>query len=67
MSVSLQTHSHADNITVGELEVPTTKVSQVLQSVSKWLYDKDINKTALPSTATVNNFEDIAQLLGNIN
>ena len=37
MSVSLQTHSHAENITVGELDVPTTKVSQVLQSVSKWL------------------------------
>ncbi len=27
---------------VGELDVPTTKVSQVLQSVSKWLYDKDV-------------------------
>ena len=45
---------------VGELVVPTTKVSQVLQSVSKWLYDKDINKTDLPSTATVN----IAQVPG---
>ena len=45
---------------VGELDVPTTKVSQVLQSVSKWLYDKDIDKSELPSTATANNFVDIA-------
>ena len=49
---------------VCELDVPATKVSQVLQTVSKWLYDKDINKTDLPSTAIANNFEDIAQLLG---
>ena len=37
---------------VGELDVPTTKVSQVLQRVSKWLYDKDMDKSKLPSTAT---------------
>ena len=49
---------------VGELDIPTTKVSQVVQSVSKWLYDKDIDKTELPSTATANNFVDIAQVLG---
>ena len=49
---------------VGELDVPTTKVSQVLQSVSKWLYDKDIDKSELPSTATANNFVDIPQVLG---
>ena len=49
---------------VGELDVPTTKVSQVLQSVSKWLYDKDIDKSELPSTATAKNFVDIAKVLG---
>ena len=49
---------------VGELDIPTTKVSQVLQSVSKWLYDKDIDQSELPSTATANNFVDIAQVLG---
>ena len=49
---------------VGELDIPTTKVSQVVQSVSKWLYDKDIDKTELPSTATANTFVDIAQVLG---
>ena len=49
---------------VGELDIPTTKVSQVIKSVSKWLYDKDIDKSELPSTATANNFVDIAQVLG---
>ena len=49
---------------VGELDVPTTKVSQVLQSVSKWLYDKDMDRSELPSTATANNFVDIAEVLG---
>ena len=49
---------------VGELDVPTTNVSQVLQSVSKWLYDKDIDKSELPSTATTKNFVDIAEDLG---
>ena len=49
---------------VGELDVPTIKVSQVLQSISNWLYDKDIDKTELPSTATANNFVDVAQVLG---
>ena len=49
---------------VGELDVPTTKVSKVAQSVSKWLYDKDIDKSELPSTATANNYVDIAQVLG---
>ena len=49
---------------VGELDVPTTKLSKVVQSVSKWLYDKDIDKSELPSTATANNYVDIAQVLG---
>ena len=46
------------------IDVPTTKVSQVLQSVSKWLYDKDIDICELPSTATANNFVDSVQILG---
>lgn len=49
---------------VGELDVPTTKVSKIMKCVSKWLHNKDIDQSDLPSTATANNFADIAQVLG---
>ena len=49
---------------VGELDGPTTKVSKIIKCVSKWLHNKDIDQSDLPSTATANNFVDLAQVLG---
>ena len=43
---------------VGELDGPTTKVSKIIKCVSKWLHNKDIDQSDLPSTATANNFVD---------
>lgn len=47
-----------------ELDVPTIKISKIIQCVSKWLHDKEMNKNYLPSTAAANNFVGIAQILG---
>ena len=49
---------------VRELDVPTTKVSKIIKYVSKWLHNKVIDQSDLPSTATANYFVDIAQVLG---
>jgi len=49
---------------VGELDVPTTMVSKILKCISKWLHNKEIDQSSFPSTATANNFADIAQVLG---
>ena len=48
---------------VGELDVPTNKCSQVIQTVGKWLFDKKIPLNQLPSASTANSMVDRAHVL----
>ena len=41
---------------IGELDVPTTKTSKIIKYISKWLHNKEIDWSRLPSTATANKF-----------
>jgi hypothetical protein len=48
---------------VGELDVPSTKCSKVIQAVSKWIFQKDIALKDLPSSNTVIEMADRAHVL----
>ena len=48
---------------VGELDVPTSKCSAVIETVSRWLFNKDISKEDLPSASTATNIVDRAHVL----
>lgn len=48
---------------VGECDIPATKCAEVIQSVAKWIFDKDIHLSDLPSSSTAVNMMDRAQVL----
>lgn len=48
---------------IGECDVPSTKCGLVIQAVSKWIFEKDIPLTQLPSSNTCIEMADRAQVL----
>jgi hypothetical protein len=48
---------------VGECDIAATKCAEVIQSVAKWIFEKEIPPTDLPSSSTVVNMMDRAQVL----
>ena len=48
---------------MGECDVPSAKCPNVIQAVSKWMFDKDIPHAHLPSSSTCINMMDHAHVL----